>query len=214
MYHQYFSAYEKLTRDSRIQERMKNRPFTIFEHLGLLKDQSELSGFKRIEKCRMALAAIDKRGWDRSFHQRDFHESFIRASARVFWKTEPPGQFQKDHQYILESNKWDHLAQEILVSTPRRFGKTISVSMFAAAMIFSAPKVQISIYSTCKRISQKLLENVYMFLDLIYRETNTEPMREIRKNMEQIVLAGNEVEQDHRVLSSYPSKVFSQNFHT
>jgi hypothetical protein len=74
------------------------------------------------------------------------------------------GQFSRDHQQVLQLNGWDHLAQEILISTPRRFGKTISVSMFAAALLFSAAAVEVSIYSTCKRISQKLLRNVVKFL--------------------------------------------------
>ena len=40
--------------------------------------------------------------------------------------------------------------------------------MFAAAIIYSAPGVECSIYSTCKRISQKLLRNVVKFLNMIY----------------------------------------------
>lgn len=110
----------------------------------------ECNGFKRMMRCRQALEAIDRRGWLRSFHQRMFHDNFIRACARIFWKREPHGVFAKDHQRILEVNGWDHLSQEVLVSTPRRFGKTISVSMFAAAMLYSCPNLEMSIYSTCK----------------------------------------------------------------
>lgn len=39
--------------------------------------------------------------------------------------------------------------------------------MFAAALIISCPGVEISIYSTCKRISQKLLRGVQKFIYLI-----------------------------------------------
>lgn len=78
--------------------------------------------------------------------------------------------------------------QEILVSTPRRFGKTISVSMFAAAMLYSAPKMEMSIYSTCKRISQKLLLNIQKFFALIELEMGSKPMKIIRMNMEEMVL--------------------------
>lgn len=77
-------------------------------------------GFKRMQACRRALDAIDRQGWQRSFHQRMFHDWFIRACARIFWKTEPLGSFAKNHQRILELNGWDHLSQEVLVSTPRR----------------------------------------------------------------------------------------------
>lgn len=166
-------------------------------------------GFTRIQACRDALRAIDQKGWNRSFHQRQFHDDFLRACARVFWKTEQAGQFSRDHQRILELNGWDHLAQEILVSTPRRFGKTISVSMFAAAMMFAAPNVEVSIYSTCKRISQKLLRNIQKFLYLIYEQLGVEPYKVIRMNMEEVVLNGPESNQDVRIVNSYPSKVSS-----
>jgi hypothetical protein len=136
-----------------------------------------------------------------------FHDNFLRACAKIFWKTSKPGEFDRCHDKILESNGWDSLRQEVLVSTPRRFGKTISVSMFAAAMLYSAPKLEMSIYSTCKRISQKLLLNVQKFLELIYMETGTPRMKVIRQNMEEIVLLGNDGVQDYRIFNSYPSKV-------
>jgi hypothetical protein len=79
--------------------------------------------------------------------------------------------------------------------------------MFAAAMLYSTPNLELSIYSTCKRISQKLLRNVYKFLDLIHTELKTPKMREIRMNFEEIVLKGEESDQDMRVINSYPSKV-------
>ena len=82
----------------------------------------------------------------------------------------------------MEVNGWDSTPQEILVSTPRRFGKTISVSMFAAAMLYSCPNMELSIYSTCKRISQKLLRNVVKFLELIFLELQTTPFRKVRMN--------------------------------
>lgn len=77
-------------------------------------------GFLRMQACRDALDALDRKGWQRSFHQRMFHENFIRACARVFYKTEPQGTFARAHQAILDYNGWDNLAQEILISTPRR----------------------------------------------------------------------------------------------
>ncbi len=83
--------------------------------------------------------------------------------------------------------------------------------MFAAAMIYSAAGVELSIYSTCKRISQKLLRNVQTFLREIYLQLGTEPMREINANMEEIVLQGREGPRDTRKVNSYPSKVCGKN---
>ena len=140
--------------------------------------------------------------------------------------------FQRDHQRLLQSNGWNNLSQEILISTPRRFGKTISVSLFAAAILYSAPRVELSIYSTCKRISQKLLRNIKKFLDLLYTELGMQPYRVVRRcvypfvfvddfisinsisahhtsNCEELVIQGPESKQDLRQVNSYPSKVIS-----
>ncbi len=77
-------------------------------------------GFERMRRCRMALEALDQGGWKRSYHQRLFHEAYIAACARPFWKIDPPGSFARAHQKILDVNNWENLAQEILISTPRR----------------------------------------------------------------------------------------------
>lgn len=74
-------------------------------------------------------------------------------------------------------------------------------------MLYSTPNLEMSIYSTCKRISQKLLRNVNKFLDMIYAELRAPKMKEIRMNFEEIVLKGEESDQDVRVVNSYPSKV-------
>lgn len=84
------------------------------------KTSACVSAFDRISTCRKALEALDRQGWNRSYHQRQFHEQFTRACARIFYKTEPPGTFQRDHQRLLQSNGWHNLSQEILISTPRR----------------------------------------------------------------------------------------------
>ena len=80
--------------------------------------------------------------------------------------------------------------------------------MFAAAMLLSTPGLELSIYSTCKRISQKLMRNVTKFVDLYYAAQAGMPrMPVIRSNMEEVVLQGPEGCQDVRIVNSYPSKV-------
>lgn len=161
-----------------------------------------------MQLCRTYLRKLDSRGWNRSYHQRLFHDDFLKACTRSFWKLEAPGQFARDHQKVLRVNNWDHIAQEILISTPRRFGKTISVSMFCAAMLLACPGVEISIYSTCKRISQKILRNVHKFIQLIAdNDYNTLNFKVVRENMEEINLQGPLGSTDVRIINSYPSKV-------
>lgn len=178
------------------------------------QENSVITPWTRIKKVVMALEALDRCGWKRSHHQKMFHDQFLRASVRIMWKTEERGLFQRDHRQILETYGWESLPQEILISTPRRFGKTISVSMFCAAMIYAAPAVEVSIYSTCKRISQKLLQNVAKFLELIYSELKVPRHSVIRQNMEEIVLRGPEGIQDVRKCNSYPSKVGKSALHS
>jgi hypothetical protein len=164
-----------------------------------------------MQLCRTYLGKLDKLGWNRSYHQRLFHDDFLKACTRSFWKLEPPGQFARDHQKVLRVNSWDHIAQEILISTPRRFGKTISVSMFCAAMLLACPGVEISIYSTCKRISQKILRNVQKFALMIAdSDWGTLNFNVKRENMEEINLQGPLGNTDIRIINSYPSKVASR----
>ena len=204
-----YEAYDAVQRERRAALLQRQRPRNPLQaYLAQNGGASgKKDGFARMQDCRRALEALDGLGWQRSFHQRLFHDNFIRSCTRVFFKTEPPGAFARAHQAVLDLNGWDTLAQEILISTPRRFGKTISVSMFAAALLYSAKSVELSIYSTCKRISQKLLRNVQKFLRLVFEGTDTPPFKEIRSNMEELVLQGPEGASDVRIVNSYPSKV-------
>lgn len=208
----YASYYEAYDASARAEEKRRHAEYDVPRDplQAFLKGKKcdlILDGFARIRLCREALDIFDRSGWQRSYHQRVFHDHFIRACSRVFFKTDPPGSFARAHQVLLELNSWDNLSQEVLISTPRRFGKTIAVSMFAAAILYSAAQVELSIYSTCKRISQKLLRNVCKFLNLIYEVGKKTPMHVIRCNMEELVVLGPEGSQDQRIVNSYPSKV-------
>lgn len=117
----YYDAYDHVIRlrNDEIRERGIRRP--AIQNYMRSGSKHQKNGFQRMDMCRKALEALDRKGWQRSFHQRLFHDHFIRACARIFWKREPEGTFARDHQSILEINGWDHLSQEVLVSTPRRF---------------------------------------------------------------------------------------------
>ena len=213
-FHRLFTALDKKNEDverskvlcSKNSRQISNKT-AIERHMGSFQTIENMNGIKRIQLCRQGLEALDRRGWNRSFHQRMFHEEYLKSCTRVFFKRDGPGAFSRAHSRVLEVNGWDSTPQEILVSTPRRFGKTISVSMFAAAMIFSCPNMELSIYSTCKRISQKLLRNIVKFLELIFLELNIVPYKFLRINQEEVHVAGNEGQGDVRVINSYPSKI-------
>lgn len=68
------------------------------------------------------LAMIDDRGFARSPQQCQFHDAFIRASSRVMYRQD----WSKSKPMIMARNNWGDCPSQILVSTPRRFGKTFS----------------------------------------------------------------------------------------
>ena len=212
-YSEWYNAYDQAIVSAQQQRAhgAHHDAFQAFMHRA--RQTTTIDGFQRMQRCRDALAVLDKQGWQRSYHQRLFHDNFMRACARVFFKADGPGAFARAHQGILDLNGWDNLAHEVLISTPRRFGKTMAVSMFAAAMLYSTAQVELSIYSTCKRISQKLLRNIHKFLDLIYEGNGEKPMRVHRSNMEELIVVGPESSQDLRIVNSYPSKVPLCNIH-
>jgi len=116
----YYTAYDEVEAEEASRAASSRLRRTALQNYMAPVTKGASDGFKRMQACRRALDAIDRQGWQRSFHQRMFHDWFIRACARIFWKSEPPGSFAKNHQRILELNGWDHLSQEVLVSTPRR----------------------------------------------------------------------------------------------
>lgn len=102
----------------------------IERHMGCFETMENMNGIKRIQMCRQALDALDKRGWNRSFHQRMFHEEYLKSCTRVFFKRDGPGAFSRAHSRVLEVNGWDSTPQEILVSTPRFTAQNIYRFLF------------------------------------------------------------------------------------
>ena len=49
-----------------------------------------------------------------------FHSSFERCVSRVIYKKD----WATARPAIMRHNKWDKCSSEVLISTPRRFGKT------------------------------------------------------------------------------------------
>ena len=77
-------------------------------------------GDARLRSVYGLLREIDGRGYERSNHQARFHDAFIRACSRVLYREE----WAVHRDAIRELNKWDETPSEIMISTPRRFGKT------------------------------------------------------------------------------------------
>jgi hypothetical protein len=147
-------------------------------------------GCQRLDTLRKLLRKIDEGGYERSDHQLTFHAAFERCVARVLYK----GEWTTQRVAIMKTNSWTKSSSEVMVSTPRRFGKTFrcfentptpaalafadacrssapSIAMFVAAMALSV-KCDIVIFSPARRASRKLLERVVEFINVLGEEKN------------------------------------------
>lgn len=90
--------------------------------MGVKLPTDQWQGDTNMRTLQKLLARVDARGFERSAQQLEFHEAFMKAAARVIYK----GSWETDRPMIMEKFGWDRCNSEVLISTPRRFGKTFS----------------------------------------------------------------------------------------
>lgn len=122
-----------------------------------LKETPRSSGKDRYESIQNCL---NNMGLTREAHQIQFHNSVLDACARHIYGID----YLACLEEIFARTGSEEIRQEILVQTPRRFGKTTMVAMIVAALAAFVPGIKIGIFSTAKRTSQKLMEEVKRFL--------------------------------------------------
>ena len=90
--------------------------------LGKRLPRDEFQGDTNFRTLKALLKKVDERGYERSAHQLEFHENFFKASARVMYREDWGVQKPR----IMQKHGWESCPGEVLISTPRRFGKTFS----------------------------------------------------------------------------------------
>jgi hypothetical protein len=113
----------------------------------------ETDGFSRLNALVKTLELLDERGFKRSKSQREFHKHYIAASLKKIFGND----LHRNLLRIMEMFKLKEIRSDVIVCTPRRWGKTFSVALYVAAYIWSQPGCEVSIYSTGRRASRKLL---------------------------------------------------------
>ena len=112
--------------------------------LGVWMPGDKYTGDINMRTLQKLLARVDARGFERSAQQLEvcanranarmrrshfgsapsqFHQAFMKAAARVIYK----GDWETDRPMIMEKYGWERCNSEVLISTPRRFGKTYSI---------------------------------------------------------------------------------------
>ena len=95
-------------------------PRTLYEIL-LAEDAAvATTGDQCLADIRDNLAWLDAHGHQRSPQQRELQEAFLMATAKIIYRDE----FDDNVERIMNANGWEKLYQEVLIGTPRRFGKT------------------------------------------------------------------------------------------
>jgi len=155
-----------------------------------------MSGRERWTRLNEALNSF---GLTRSKNQRWFHRQMSQAIIRKLFKDD----FAENIDFLREQFQVDDFKPEVMIITPRRWGKTYSVAMFVAACAYAIEGTTQAIFSTGRRASKKLLDLIYQLL------CKLPGMREsiIVKNVEEIRIQGPGGPSDIRTICSYPSKV-------
>ena len=146
---------------------------------------------------------LDQLGYIRTEQQKNFHRHFICASLQHIYDE---SHFARYRTLILEKIGFKDTHTEVLIVTPRRFGKTTSVSMFCAAMLLSVQDIWISVFSTGKRASSSLADLTHRMICGFQNGKGAK--RVVKKNQEELFLCspdGNK--SDIRRMYSYPSSV-------
>lgn len=157
---------------------------------------ARMTGRMRLERLRQTLRDL---GLTFSDDQNEFINRMIAACAKLIFKDD----LDSNVDDLLSELNISELHQELMAIMPRRFGKTFSVAAFVVALLSAIEGLEIGIFSTGRRASQKILELVYWFM------CKVPGMREriIKHNVEVIWLRGSGGPNDIRKVSSYPSNV-------
>jgi len=138
---------------------------------------------------------LDMFGYERSDGQKKMHRSMVGCMLpRIFNNDSEAAMRMAMSEFSLASS-----SQQVMVVTPRRFGKTMALSMYVAALALAVSGVTIVIYSTCKRASSAVLTNITSMIRQIPGGSD----RITTSNQEKVHVSGGGTES---MISSYPGQ--------
>lgn len=142
-----------------------------------------------LQDLRKALACFKTR----TKRQVLFHEAFIQANLKNIYGDD----YEANEIRIKRENQIDNPNQFVLVSCPRRSGKTEAIAMFVAAMLYAYDKLRVMLFSPSKRQSKMLSDLIKSRVNELAREglsfergtqDNQEVFSIIRNGSERLVM--------------------------
>lgn len=125
---------------------------------------STCDGQKRHHDLNTALEDLDKKGYPRSPQQMAMHKAYTVACFKNIYGSDLEAHLVR----LVKQYQITELRNDVIVLTPRRYGKTMSVGLYVAAYIMTQPKADVSIYSTGRRASKKLLVLIWKLCCTLY----------------------------------------------
>jgi hypothetical protein len=146
------NMFEKLSLKEKVESRAKilRSKLDVF----IQGDNNELcQGDERLKRI---FTLLNNMGYTRSPDQVLFHHSYIMACLPLIYGNDWPAHSVR----VMKTFGLKKLDQLVLVLTPRRIGKTVSVAMFVAALLLCVPGITIAVFSTCQRASTAIMKLV------------------------------------------------------
>jgi hypothetical protein len=192
-------------RDSIVQQ-AETAPLRVISRLDAFVDISRNKVLRGDVVLAKLNKALDSCGLERTETQRFFHKMFTLSVLPWVYGSKDFSQFRERILFENGVPSSDKYNQCTLISTPRRWGKTTSVALFCAAMLFSVPEAWIAVFSTGRRASSSLSEMVQKFIKRLEESAKLSKSKVLVKNWEQLFYEG-DVASDVRRMYSYPATV-------
>lgn len=126
-------------------------------------------GQKRHQELNKALEKLDKSGFQRNYHQMIMHKAYTVASLKWIYRKDLKANLVR----LIRDMQIEEMKSNVIVLTPRRYGKTTSVALYVAAFIMTQgaisgeTDIEVSIYSTGRRASKKLLTLIWKMCSIL-----------------------------------------------
>ena len=113
-------------------------------------------GARRWAAMQRALDSLQTNGCKRSLDQTRFHDAMLVSCAQLVMGKH---NLEAERDAMLAQLRRDQLPFGTLILCPRRWGKSTSVAMFCAALLYTCPRIRLLIMATQRKSASLLLKS-------------------------------------------------------
>lgn len=152
------------------------------DRAGVAAQVAQFKGVQRLRRLRERLSTILQ---TRSDDQKRFHEEMLLMSLPTIFKED----WSKNSAAILHelALEFDFDIMGIIISTPRRFGKTTAVAAFVGAMMLECTDVSVVVFAVGQRAAHMLAEKVWLLIQKHVPRTTTDGKKVVETCNKEII---------------------------